>query len=89
MVLTKLKEPQALLPTSKFLCIPGKIAFTISNMTHDRDAKSLLAVNLGLGINIGLSIVKTFVGIVGNIVTFFRPHPQTEKRKIKIPKIIS
>ena len=35
-------------------------------MTHDRDEKSLRAVNLGLGINIGLSIVKTFVGIVGN-----------------------
>jgi RNA-binding protein len=26
------------------------------------------------------------VGIIGNIATFFRPCPQTEKRKIKIPR---
>lgn len=25
------------------------------------------------------------VGIIGNIAIFYRPHPQTEKRKIKIP----
>jgi RNA-binding protein len=25
------------------------------------------------------------VGIIGNIVIFFRPCPQTEKRKIKLP----
>ena len=24
------------------------------------------------------------VGIIGNIVTFFRQHPQTERRKIKV-----
>lgn len=35
-------------------------------MTHNRDQKSLLAINLGLGINIVLSIVKTFFGIVGH-----------------------
>jgi RNA-binding protein len=26
------------------------------------------------------------VGIIGNIAIFYRQHPQTEKRKIKIPK---
>jgi RNA-binding protein len=25
------------------------------------------------------------IGIIGNIVIFYRPHPQPEKRKIKIP----
>ena len=35
-------------------------------MTHERDRKSLWAVNLGLGINIVLSFVKTFFGIVGH-----------------------
>ena len=35
-------------------------------MTHERDEKSLLAVNLGLGINIGLAAVKTLIGIIGN-----------------------
>src|SRR5512133_4033230 len=35
-------------------------------MTHERDQKSLWAVNLGLGINILLSIVKTTFGILGN-----------------------
>jgi len=25
------------------------------------------------------------IGIIGNIAIFYRPHPQTEKRKIKIP----
>ena len=38
---------------------------------------------------IAQSTKSEVVGIVGNIATFFRPHPQTEKRKIKIPKIIS
>ncbi|MEN6620545.1 MAG: YhbY family RNA-binding protein, partial [Smithella sp.] len=27
---------------------------------------------------------STVVGIIGNIVTFYRQHPQTEMRKIKI-----
>jgi len=27
------------------------------------------------------------VGIIGNIAIFYRPCPQTEKRKIKLPKI--
>jgi cation diffusion facilitator family transporter len=35
-------------------------------MSHERDRKSLLAVNLGLGINIILSAVKTFVGVMGH-----------------------
>jgi cation diffusion facilitator family transporter len=35
-------------------------------MTHERDRKSLLAINLGLGINIILSAVKTFVGVIGH-----------------------
>ena len=35
-------------------------------MTHERDQKSLLAVNLGLGINIGLAALKTVIGVVGH-----------------------
>jgi cation diffusion facilitator family transporter len=35
-------------------------------MTHDRNKKSLLAVNLGLGINIGLAALKTAIGIIGH-----------------------
>jgi len=35
-------------------------------MSHERDKKSLLAVNLGLGINILLSVVKTTFGILGH-----------------------
>ncbi|MCS6993776.1 MAG: cation diffusion facilitator family transporter [Anaerolineales bacterium] len=35
-------------------------------MTHERDKKSLLAVNLGLGVNIGLSALKTLFGILGH-----------------------
>jgi cation diffusion facilitator family transporter len=35
-------------------------------MTHDRNKKSLLAVNLGLGINIGLAALKTTIGIIGH-----------------------
>ncbi|MHB8778465.1 MAG: cation diffusion facilitator family transporter [Anaerolineales bacterium] len=35
-------------------------------MTHERNRKSLLAINLGLGINILLSIVKTTFGILGH-----------------------
>jgi cation diffusion facilitator family transporter len=35
-------------------------------MSHERDQKSLLAVNLGLGINIGLSALKTYIGIIGH-----------------------
>ena len=35
-------------------------------MTLERDSKSLLAVNLGLGTNILLAIVKTTVGILGH-----------------------
>ncbi|MEJ5223651.1 MAG: cation diffusion facilitator family transporter [Anaerolineales bacterium] len=34
-------------------------------MTHNRDKKSLLAVNLGLGANILLAAIKTIVGILG------------------------
>ncbi|MDP2854164.1 MAG: ribosome assembly RNA-binding protein YhbY [Smithellaceae bacterium] len=29
------------------------------------------------------------VGLIGNIAIFYRPCPQTEKRKIKIPKVVS
>lgn len=35
-------------------------------MTHERDQKSLWAVNLGLGINIVLAAVKTFFGVLGH-----------------------
>ena len=35
-------------------------------MTHDRDKKSLLAVNLGLVINVGLSIIKTTIGVIAH-----------------------
>jgi len=35
-------------------------------MTHERDRKSLLAVNLGLGINIGLAALKTTFGVLGH-----------------------
>jgi len=35
-------------------------------MTHTRDQKSLFAVNLGLGTNILLAIIKSFFGIVGH-----------------------
>lgn len=35
-------------------------------MTHDRDKKSLLAVNLGLGTNILLAGLKTTIGVVGH-----------------------
>lgn len=35
-------------------------------MTHERDRKSLLAIDLGLGINVILAIVKTTFGILGN-----------------------
>ncbi len=35
-------------------------------MAHERDRKSLWAINLGLGLNILLSIAKTTFGILGN-----------------------
>lgn len=35
-------------------------------MPHERDRKSLIAVNLGLGINILLSAVKTTFGVIGH-----------------------
>jgi cation diffusion facilitator family transporter len=35
-------------------------------MTHERDRKSLFAINLGLGINIVLAVVKTTFGILGH-----------------------
>jgi len=35
-------------------------------MLHDRDRKSLLAINLGLGINILLAVIKTVFGILGH-----------------------
>ncbi len=35
-------------------------------MSHERDRKSLLAVNLGLGINLGLAGLKTFFGLAGH-----------------------
>jgi cation diffusion facilitator family transporter len=35
-------------------------------MPHERDRKSLWAVNLGLGINIVLSALKTVIGVVGH-----------------------
>jgi len=38
----------------------------MNSMTHERDKKSLLAVNLGLGINVGLATLKTFIGVIGH-----------------------
>lgn len=35
-------------------------------MINERDRKSLLAINLGLGVNILLAVVKTIVGILGH-----------------------
>ena len=35
-------------------------------MRHERDRKSLWAVNLGLGINMILSTIKTIVGVLGH-----------------------
>jgi cation diffusion facilitator family transporter len=35
-------------------------------MINERDRKSLLAINLGLGVNVLLAVVKTVVGIVGH-----------------------
>lgn len=35
-------------------------------MSHTRDQKSLLAINLGLGINILLSALKTTIGVLGH-----------------------
>jgi cation diffusion facilitator family transporter len=35
-------------------------------MSHERDKKSLLAVNLGLGINVGLAALKTYIGVIGH-----------------------
>ncbi len=35
-------------------------------MSQGRDQKSLLAVNLGLGINVGLAALKTYIGIIGH-----------------------
>jgi RNA-binding protein len=34
---------------------------------------------------IAKSTKSELVGIIGNIAIFYRPHPQPEKRKIKIP----
>ncbi len=38
----------------------------MGSMSHDRDKKSLLAVNLGLSINIGLAALKTYIGVIGH-----------------------
>ena len=35
-------------------------------MNNERDRKSMLAINLGLGINVFLAIIKTFFGILGH-----------------------
>ncbi|HNN12352.1 MAG TPA: cation diffusion facilitator family transporter [Anaerolineales bacterium] len=35
-------------------------------MTHERERKSLIAVNLGLGVNVFLAIVKTTFGVLGH-----------------------
>jgi RNA-binding protein len=34
---------------------------------------------------IAQSTKSELIGIIGNIAMFYRPHPQPEKRKIKIP----
>ncbi len=35
-------------------------------MSSERDKKSLLAVNLGLGINVALAALKTYIGVLGH-----------------------
>ncbi len=35
-------------------------------MSHERDKKSLHAVNLGLGINVGLAAIKTYIGVLAH-----------------------
>jgi cation diffusion facilitator family transporter len=35
-------------------------------MTHERDRKSLLAINLGLGVNVLLAVFKTTFGVLGH-----------------------
>lgn len=35
-------------------------------MSHERDKKSLLAVNMGLGVNVGLAALKTIFGVIGH-----------------------
>ncbi|MEI6288799.1 MAG: cation diffusion facilitator family transporter [Chloroflexota bacterium] len=35
-------------------------------MSSERDKKSLLAVNLGLGINVALAALKTYIGVIGH-----------------------
>jgi cation diffusion facilitator family transporter len=35
-------------------------------MSHERDHKSLLATNIGLGTNIGLAALKTAIGVIGH-----------------------
>ncbi len=39
---------------------------TINPMTHERDRKSLWAINLGLGVNILLAGLKTTFGVLGH-----------------------
>lgn len=46
--------------------VQRQINNTIQPMTRERNRKSLLAINLGLGINIVLSFVKTTFGILGH-----------------------
>jgi len=66
----ELGKPEQLLKIVINLCClsisPLHKTDTISRMKHDRDRKSLLAVYLGLGINIVLAGLKTSIGILGH-----------------------
>jgi len=46
-----------------------------------KEAKKVIAAE------IATATKSELVGLIGNIAIFYRPCPQTEKRKIKLPKI--
>jgi len=48
-----------------------------------KEAKKVIAAE------IATATKSELVGLIGNIAIFYRPCPQTEKRKIKIPKVVS
>jgi RNA-binding protein len=43
----------------------------------------------GISVQIAQATKSEMIGIIGNIAIFYRQNPDPEKRKIKMPKIIS